>query len=168
MADPKRLLLPKAICDYLVAEIKVVNGYNFDLARAYRGRNRFGEEMTMPCVALLENINPDRAPRAVGGTNQPKHEYDMIYLLNGWTEDVNGEEPGDGAHRLLADVNVALGKLFTREAERDGYFNKLAVGLRIEPGVVRPADENSSKAFFWLRIHCQVVEKVGNPYWITD
>lgn len=169
MADTKRLLLQKAVCAYLLTEITVANGYNYTLAAAYRNRNKFGEEMKLPSVALLENFNPDRLPDIIGGMALPKHTYEQQYLLNGWVaDDATGDEPGDGAHRLLGDVKKALGKLITREAEREGYFGKLAIKLRLEPGVVRPPDENSSKAFFWMRISLELVEKVGDPYWITD
>lgn len=169
MADTKRLLLLKALCEYLLAEITTDNGYNYTLAAAYRNRNRFGEDMALPAVAILENFNPDRIPENIGGTKDPKHKYVQIYLVNGWVDDdATGDEPGDGAHRLLGDFKTAMGKLITQDAERDGYFNKLGIGLRIEPGVVRPADENSSKAFFWLRISFEIVEKVKDPYWITD
>lgn len=169
MADSKRLLLQKAICAYLLTEITTVGGYNYTLAAAYRNRNKFGDEMKLPAIVVNENFNPDRLPANIGGTFNPKQTYEQFYLINGWVaDDPTGEEPGDGAHRLLGDVKKALGKLITRDAERDGYFNKLGISLRIEPGVVRPADENSSKAFFWLRISFEIVEKVQDPYWITD
>lgn len=170
MADPKRLLLQKAICDYLVTEINVRNGYQYDLAAAYRNKKNFGNEMMLPAVALLENFNPDREPAEIGGMNDTKQTYDQIYLINGWADDSasGANEHGDEAHRLLGDVKKALGKLITRTAEREGYFGNLGVELRIEPGVVRPPDEQSSKAYFWMRIRVKIVEKVGDPYWISD
>ena len=45
MADTKRLLLAKALCEYLMTEIKTANGYNADLAAAYRGKKNFGKEL---------------------------------------------------------------------------------------------------------------------------
>jgi hypothetical protein len=170
VADTKRLLLQKAICAYLLSEITTANGYDFDLQAAYRNKRRFGKEMKLPSVALLENFNPDREPETIGGMNETKQQYEQIYLVNGWADDSEEDslEHGDAAQNLLGDVKKALGKLLTRDAERDGYFGKLAIELRIEPGVVRPPDEQSSKAYFWMRIKMKIVEKVGDPYWISD
>lgn len=170
MADTKRLLLQKAICAYLLAEITIANGYNFNLQAAYRNKRRFGKEMQLPSVAILENFNPDRAPETIGGMNGTKQQYDQIFLLNGWADDSDedAQEHGDAAQNLLGDVKKALGKLIMRSAEQEGYFGKLAIELRIEPGVVRPPDEQSSKAYFWMRIQMKIVEKVGDPYWISD
>lgn len=170
MADPKRLALQKAVCSYLVDEITLANGYHFDLVAAYRNKKNFGNEMRLPSVAILENFNPDREAALIGGMNDTKQTYDQIYLINGWADDSDSgqDEHGDQAHRLLGDVKKALGKLITRTAERDGYFGNLGVALGIEPGVVRPPDEQSSKAYFWMRIRIKIVEKVGDPYWISD
>ena len=171
MADTKRLLLLKAICDYLKTEVTVANGYNFTLARVYRGKRSFGKEIKLPSVAVLENFNPDRLPEEIGGFQTKMHKYDQIYLLNGWTDDTNlpeGEEDGDSAHRLMGDIKLALGKLIVPQSMKDGLFDGLANTLSIEPGVYRPPDEQSEKAYFWLRIRLEVVEKVGDPYWIRD
>lgn len=170
MADTKRLLLLKAICDYLFAEIKTANGYEFDLASVRRGKRNFGKELKLPAVAVLENFNPDRLPEPIGGFAGQKVKYDMIYLLNGWCDDSQlapGDEDGDAAHRLMGDVKKALGKLIVPR-NQSGFFDGLATTLAIEPGVVRPPDEQSEKAYFWLRIRLEVVEKVGDPYWIKD
>lgn len=170
MADTKRLLLLKAICDYLRAEITTANGYEFDNVNVRRGKKNFGKELKLPAVAILENFNPDRVPEEIGGFEGQKTKYDMIYLLNGWCDDTNlpdGEEDGDAAHRLMGDVKKALGKLLVPR-NQSGFFDGLATTLHIEPGVVRPPDEQSEKAYFWLRIRLEVVEKVGDPYWIKD
>lgn len=170
MADTKRLALVKALCDYLKSEITVANGYNFDLAMVRRDKRSFGKEMKMPGIAVLENFNPDRLPETIGGTVGTKHKYDQIYLLNGWADnsgnDVDADDT-DQAHMLMGDVKMALGKLLTRR-NQDGFFGGLATTLSIEPGVVRPPDEQSEKAYFWMRVRMELVEKVGDPYWISD
>ena len=170
MADTKRLLLLKSLCNYLLTEITTANGYNFDLAAAYRGKKNFGKEVKLPAIVVLENFNPDRLPETIGGVVGTKHKYDQIYLLNGWVDDTNlppGEQEGDAAHRLMGDVKQALGKLLVPR-NQSGFFDGLANTLSIEPGVVRPPDEQSEKAYFWMRIRLEVVEKVGDPYWIRD
>ena len=56
MADTKRLLLLKAICNHLKTEITTANGYNFTLTSVYRGKKNFGKEIKLPAVAVLENF----------------------------------------------------------------------------------------------------------------
>ena len=167
MADTKRLLLLKSLCNYLLTEIKTANGYNFDLAAAYRGKKNFGKEVKLPAIAVLENFNPDRLPETIGGVVGTKHKYDQIYLINGWAEGGDVEQEEDSAHLLMGDVKQALGKLLVPR-NQSGFFDGLANTLSIEPGVVRPPDEQSEKAYFWMRIRLEVVEKVGDPYWIRD
>ena len=167
MADTKRLLLLKSLCNYLLTETKTANGYNFDLAAAYRGKKNFGKEVKLPAIAVLENFNPDRLPETIGGVVGTKHKYDQIYLINGWAEGGDVEQEEDSAHLLMGDVKQALGKLLVPR-NQSGFFDGLANTLSIEPGVVRPPDEQSEKAYFWMRIRLEVVEKVGDPYWIRD
>lgn len=170
MADTKRLLLIKALCDYLLTEIVAGAEYNYTLSAAYRGKKNFGKELKLPAVAILESFNPDRVPEVIGGTVGTKQKYDQYYLINGWADDTeqgSGDESGDAAHRLMGDVKMALGKLLVPR-NQSGFFDGLAVTLNIEPGVVRPPDEQSTQAYFWLRIRLEIVEKVGDPYWIRD
>ena len=167
MADTKRLLLLKSLCNYLLTEIKTANGYNFDLAAAYRGKKNFGKEVKLPAIVVLENFNPDRLPETIGGVVGTKHKYDQIYLINGWAEGGDVEQEEDSAHLLMGDVKQALGKLLVPR-NQSGFFDGLANTLSIEPGVVRPPDEQSEKAYFWMRIRLEVVEKVGDPYWNRD
>jgi hypothetical protein len=170
VADTKRLLLLKTICEYLHTEITIENGYHYTLMSVRRNKKNFGRELKLPAVAVLENFNPDRLPETIGGVVGTQHKYDQVYLLNGWVDDstpLPGDEEGDAAHRLMGDVKKALGKLMVRR-NQDGFFDGLATTLSIEPGVVRPPDEQSEKAYFWMRIRLEVVEKVGDPYWIRN
>lgn len=167
MADTKRLLLLKSLCNYLLTEITTAKGYNFDLAAAYRGKKNFGKEVKLPAIVVLENFNPDRLPETIGGVVGTKHKYDQIYLINGWAEGGDVEQEEDSAHLLMGDVKQALGKLLVPR-NQSGFFDGLANTLSIEPGVVRPPDEQSEKAYFWMRIRLEVVEKVGDPYWVRD
>lgn len=168
--DTKRLALVKALCAYLKSEVTVANGYNFDIAMIRRDKRNFGREMKLPGIAVLENFNPDRLPEVIGGTVGTKHKYDQIYLINGWADNSDLPEGGDetdGAHLLMGDVKKALGKLLVPR-NQDGFFGGLATTLSIEPGVVRPPDEQSERAYFWMRVRMELVEKVGDPYWIRD
>lgn len=60
-------------------------------------------------------------------------------------------------------------KRLAEERVRDRQYNILGMGglvtdLRISHGVVRPPDEVSGKAYFWLRLTLVVVENLLDPY----
>jgi hypothetical protein len=48
----------------------------------------------------------------------------------------------------------------------DGIFGlgNFVIGMRIGSGVVRPPDEISAKAYFWLTITLDMVEDLADPY----
>lgn len=167
MADSKRLLILKAITEHLKA-ITPDNGYQHDLsAGVYRGRATFGAETPLPCVNILEPLNPDREPSITSGRLVQKDEWTL--LIQGWVDgDDEGESPTDPAHLLLADVKkrlaVALIDSGPHNANPEYLFGDLVAGMRIEPGTVRPADENSARAYFYLRVVVDVVEHLDDPY----
>ena len=49
MADPKRLVVLKAISAHLLADLTVANGYQHDLAGVWRGRNVISDGTALPC-----------------------------------------------------------------------------------------------------------------------
>ena len=50
--------------------------------------------------------------------------------------------------------------------ERSGSYllGGLINGLDIEPGTVRPPDQNSAKAYFWMRVILKFTENVRDPF----
>jgi hypothetical protein len=90
-----------------------------------------------------------------------------VLLIQGWVED-DHENPTDPAHLLMADVKKRLA--LAMQTDLSHIPNPLymlggkVVGVYVEPGTVRPADENSVRAFFFLRIVLQVVEHLDDPY----
>jgi hypothetical protein len=159
----KRLDTLKALCDHL-AGITPANGYAHDLTdRVWRGRSSFGAETPIPCLNLLEPLNPDREPRATDGGRVQKEQW--VLLLQGWAVD-DDANPTDPAHLLMADVKKRLAVLMD-----DGYpagnpmymlGGKIA-DLAVEPGTVRPPDENSARAFFYIRIVLSYAEDLSDP-----
>jgi hypothetical protein len=143
-------------------EITVVNGYQHDLpGRVFRGRVIFGERDPVPMVSILEVplpleqiVSPRDATESAGG-------WDL--MIQGFVED-DSKNPTDPAHRLLADVKKRLA-LEKRRVTAGEVFGMNAIsGIRIGPGVVRPPDEVSAKAYFWLSLVIEMVEDLADPF----
>ncbi len=169
MNDSKRLTVLKRITA-LLETITVANGYQHDLTgRIYRGRGTFGNEFDLPCVSILEALIPDREPVPVGsGVLQ---DDDWILLIQGWAPD-DADHPTDPAHALLADLKKALARVIQDEGPNpslDPFFRLggLIADLRIEPGVVRPPDELSARAYCYLRVAVSLSEHLDDPYSLT-
>ena len=161
MPDPFRLKVMKALT-LALEEIAVADGYQHDLAgRVYRGRVMFGERDPIPMLSILEVplpldqiVSPRDATASAGG-------WDL--MIQGFVED-DAKNPTDPAHRLLADVKKRLA-LEKRRVTLGEVFGINAIsGIRIGPGVVRPPDEVSAKAYFWLGLVIEMVEDLADPY----
>lgn len=166
MADSKRLQILKALTAHLET-IRPVNGYQHDLlGRVYRGRGAFGSETALPCLSILEALNPDRAPREAGAGLRIKDDW--ILLIQGWTDTGDENHPTDEAHNLMADVKKALGVLMNEPSPtlpNPSYMlGGIIEGLRVEPGTVRPPDETSARSYFFLRAVVEVAESLEDPY----
>lgn len=163
--DPYRLKVQKAISAAL-KEITPANGYLHDLSDAvFRGRNIFGDNDPLPMVSVLEApIQPD-APRLPDGGAAQNATWELV--IQGFVED-DKFNPTDPAHRLLADVKKRLAMEAKAYVPGTGYntfgmkgkLGKLTIGT----GVVRPPDEFSSKAYFWLTINLGLIEDMDDPY----
>lgn len=182
--DPFKLRVLKALTATLKA-ITPANGYVSDLsdfdpgdgvdtARVYRGRAWFGDNDPLPMVSVLEGVNPaDEVAEPPAST--PVAEYSWDILLQGWVTD-DPLNPTDPAYLLLADVRQCLAAQAKRTlpndpTERDifglkaeGASRNEITGLRFGAGVVRPADDVSSTAWFWLSVQVRVVDHAALPY----
>lgn len=177
MSDDKRLATLKALTTYLETEITVANGYQHDLTNAvFRGRMFYSVSDPIPSISILENLNPDRFPRRAGGDDNasaPDAAESWILLLQGWTAD-DKTNPTDTAYPLMADVKKALAKLLKGKhpvtglgADPNYMLGGLIHGLKVEPGTVRPPDEISAKAYFYIRLILGFNEKLADPYSLT-
>lgn len=162
MKEPFRLRVLKALTDAL-REITPDNGYCHDLSEAvFRGRAVFGESDPLPMVSILEAIDQkEQRPAPEAGVHF-KGEWEL--LIQGFLDD-DTENPTDPAHALMAEVKQRL----VKERARDRQLNILGMGgkvtdLYFSPGVVRPPDEDSAKAYFWLRVTLVLVENLADPY----
>ena len=164
MTDPKRLVVLKELTAPLEG-ITPANGYQHDMTgRVYRGRSSFSSETLVPCINILEPLNPDRNPNVTDQGLVQSEQW--VLLIQGWADD-NEDNPTDPAHLLMADVKKRLAEMAkdTYPTTNPLYMlgGKIA-GLYIEPGTVRPADENSARAFFYLRLVLTITEQLDDPY----
>lgn len=171
MAESKRLAALKALTAHLETEITVANGYLHTLTGAvFRGRAKFDDDDPLPMVSVMESPNPDRFPNRAGEHDSAGKQRDnWTLLVQGWALD-DKKNPTDPAYELMADVKKALAKLVDVDNESGipkhaSYrLGGLIVDMQFEPGTVRPPDETSSKAFFWMRVILKFVEKVNDPF----
>lgn len=167
-AEPFRLRVLKSLTAVL-QDITKANGYQHDLQTSvFRGRDVFGASDPLPMVSILESIlEKDQLPSPPGGATQAG-PWEL--LIQGWTVD-DEDNPTDPGQILMADVKRRLALECQRpyqDPNRRGY-DPLGMGgkitaLRFSTGVVRPADEVSSKAYFWLKLELDMVENLLEPY----
>jgi hypothetical protein len=167
--EPLRLRILKALTAALL-EITIENGYRHDLGpseqwpngRVFRGRVVFGAKDPLPMVAILETpLQPEDLPPP---PDSELFRGDWDLTIQGYVED-DLENPTDPAHYLAADVIRRLAV----EKKKNTDFNLFGMGddiinLRIGVPVVRPPDELSAKAYFWLPVALELTENLEKPY----
>lgn len=149
---------------------KIVPGgperYHFDLSErpdcVVIGRNIFGDDDRVPMVTILEVPVPLDQIVPPPDSSYSRGTWDL--LVQGFVPD-DKEHPTRPAHHLMADVKYRLAV----EKRRNKDFAILGMGnhivdLRIGAGVVRPPNELSEYAFFWLNVAMDIVEDLMNPY----
>lgn len=168
---PFRLRVQETLTERLKV-IKVANGYKTDLNDAvYRGRVEFGENDPLPLVSILETPVPlDLIPPPTG-SGAAFGEWEL--LIQGFVQD-DPHNPTDSAHLLMADVKQVLA---AERATADGpYEQRNILGTKyhqggcvedilIGSGSVRPSDDISAVAYFWLKITLKIIEDNTDPYW---
>ena len=162
-------------------EITPANGYETDLAdfdpgdgapmpRVYRGRAWFGENDPIPMLSILENPNP--AEELLEIPQAAKGEFDWHLIVQGFVMD-DPQNPTDPAYTLLADTRQRIAIEATRKRVNTkgmpdpfgcGTGKNRVTAVFIGSGVVRPADDVSAKAYFWLPVTVRVVESATEPY----
>lgn len=160
--EPFRLRVLKALTAAL-SEITVANGYNQDIgANVFRGRDTFGASDPLPMLSILESIlEKDQVMSPQQGTfiTGP-----WELLIQGWAVD-DEDNPTDPGQFLLADVKKRLVQERSRARGYEilGMQGKIT-DIKFSTGVVRPADEVSSRAYFWLKLELVLVENLADPY----
>lgn len=151
----------------LLGSISIAGGYKNNINdHVFRGRSVFGDETPLPALSILEAPIPiDQLPSAKDNTALAG-TWELV--LQGWVKD-DKANPTDPAHVLLADVKRILAFERTKcdwDEPEDGILGlgQYVTAMYIGPGVVRPPDEISSKAFFWLTITLDIAEELTEPY----
>lgn len=180
MSDPVpfRLQVLRALTTAL-KEITPGNGYQSNLAdvvegdgvtvpHVYRGRAWFGEGDTLPLVSILEGVDP-ASDVAEPPMDTATGEFDWPLIVQGFVED-DSANPTDPAYTLLADVR----KRFAVEVKRRsvdtterlilGFPESRITMMSIGAGVVRPADDVSAKAWFWLSLTLRIIDRADDPF----
>jgi len=160
MADPERLQVQKALTAAL-QEITPAAGYAHDLSQSvFRGRRLYSESDPLPMVTILEvPLPPDQKDSPLGA--EARHgKWELV--VQGFVKD-DPQNPTDPAHILLADVKRRLAEEMEngrRFDDTQGFFGlpKIIQDMQIGVGVVRPPDEVSAKAYFWLTLEFEIVE----------
>lgn len=166
MPDPIRLDLHKRLTA-LLETINPDNGFAHDMrGRVYRGRGVFGDETPVPMISILEAPIPDEPPAQPGSSTSQQVRQQLV--IQGFVED-DRFNPTDPAQLLLAETKSVLAveraKLDWDKPE-DGILGlgRTVIDLYIGAGVVRPADEISDKAYFWLNLTLEFVEDLADPF----
>lgn len=171
MTMPFRLAVLKELTDVLKT-ITPDNGYTNDMSAAvFRGRSTYGEYDPLPMLSILEdprNIEQDAAPNG-----SPSTRGSWSLLVQGFVNDDDEGNPTDQAYWLLAEAKKALLAARTAGAPSvSSNQNYLGFGskspcvmdIRVGAGVVRPADEFSAKAYFWLPVTLDLAEDHSQPF----
>lgn len=160
--EPFRLRVLKGLTATLEA-ITPDAGYHFDMTkRVYRGRTMFGSETRPPFISILEVPLPLDQFRSSEGNVAQAGPWDLI--VQGFIDD-DQDNPTDPAHFLMADVKRALVLAKRNRIVNGTLFGSEAVyDLTIGPGIVRPPDEVSAGAYFWMGLVIHMVEDLENPF----
>lgn len=130
--------------------------------RVKRGRLIFGEKDPVPMISILEVPIP--LDQIVPPPDSTYSNGTWELLIQGFAKD-DPDYPTDPAHVLMA----ATKKRLAEEKRKNRDFKLLGMGkhitdLRIGAGVVRPPDEVSAKAYFWLNLSLDIVEDLLDPF----
>lgn len=175
--EPFKLRVLHALTD-CIKEVTPANGYTFDLAdfmaaddvmtaRVYRGRPWFGDTDPIPMVSVLEPVEEGDL-FFVPPPDDSTGSYDWPLLVQGFVND-DPLNPTDPAYRLMRDVRRRLAREKLRKKPGMNTTDPLGTSqfglpgcrvsdMKISTGKVRPADDVSAKAYFWMVVTLTITE----------
>lgn len=159
---PFRLRVLKALTK-VIEEVNPDNGFHHDLrGKVFRGRVRFDPSDPIPMVSLLEAPIPAEVSESRGDNTKSAGSWEL--LIQGFADD-DRQNPSDPAHHLMAEVKAVL----VKDKRRDRGNNMLGMGGRVYEmsvgqGSVRPPDDPTNEAFFWLTLRVRIAEELEEPY----
>jgi hypothetical protein len=170
VTDSVQLAILKALTTHLEG-MTVADGYEYDmLGNVFRGRTAIGDEVSLPCLSILEAPRPDENPRS-GGPEKAFRLEDWVLLVQGWVAD-DILNPTDPVYPLKAQVEKRLSEIisvndrtgnptFPALYRLGGLISEMSIG----PGVVRPPQERvSSRAFFYLPVVVKIAVTPTYPF----
>ena len=133
--------------------------------KVFRGRALYGAGDPIPLLSILEAPTPADSYGVPLSSQAAFGAWELV--IQGWTKD-DKKNPTDPAHYLMADVKKALAaekrKLIRTSTASPFGLGRAVTNFTISPGVVRPPDELSDKAYFWLSVMFDLVEDLDDPY----
>lgn len=171
--DPLRLRVLVALTERL-ATIHPSLGFVHDLlpnaeypdGKVFRGRATYGENSPLPMVSIIEDPREQQLVSADSSSGNPTTSGPWRLLIQGFVED-DFANPTDPAYRLEADVRRALAQEIRENGPKRnllGLGPKVVTEIKFGRGIVRPPDEVSSKAYFWLPLTLTLVENNVEPF----
>jgi hypothetical protein len=159
---PFRLRVLRAL-SAKIEEVNPDNGYHFDLrGRVFRGRVRYDDNDPIPMVSILEAPIPQEVIQSRGDNQLSVGPWEL--LIQGFASD-DRENPSDQAHHMMAEVKAVL----VGEKQREDGLKLFGMRGRvfemfIGQGSVRPPDDTTEEAFFWLTLTLKLSEDLSRPY----
>lgn len=168
---PFRLKALKKLTE-CIQRVTPANGYTNDLSDAvFRGRLAYGDDEVIPMVSLIEPPLAIESLKAQADNISRNGDWDI--LVQGWVED-DRENPTDPAYLLAAEVTMELAVEKQRKRGRTPDILGLGAGFGDEPNgitgmtigapVVRPPDETSARACFYILLTLQIAEDTSRPF----
>lgn len=167
--DTFRLRVLKALTEVL-EQIGQKTGYGTEMVgRVHRGRLLYGNETDIPFISILEAPIPKDTIPTPGANPNSYGKWEL--LIQGFVKD-DRKNPTDPAHELMGNVKAILAE----EMMKNKSFSMLHIGddkyqiktrireMNIGQGSVRPPDEITDKAYFWLTLTLSVAETLNKPY----
>lgn len=158
----------------LIRQVSPANDFHHDLSAeetVVRGRLFIGDDEPVPMVAI--NEPPLAIERVRGAPRNPNDTGEWDILIQGWAKNSLNDYSGtDNAYILAAEVRQVLASEKTKASGRPGSGlgnNLLGFGtrisdMRIGAPVVRPPDETSAKACFYIVLTLQISEDMTKPF----
>lgn len=153
-----------------IRSITPANGYVFDLSSSvYVGEVKFGDEAKPPFIAILEPPIVLHKQKYVYNCQQQEYSIDLIvqgFVEKNVTNQFDGTAMG---YALLAEVRKAIATEVRDKGLNLTQRNIFGAGrnlveVKMDHGIVRPADEMSTLSYFWMTMTLDIFEDAINPY----